>query len=189
MDGDLFGGRAGGGEFGDPPLLGTQWGVPVQGSVAWRTGGAELGNYNGFLNPGSVSVIDPSNTVSTIVLGDSTVSPGYVFNPKCVAVSPNGAYAGYVYVGGYYGDIAVIDPSGSIVGNIGGSFGYDPGGLAVGPTGANAGNIYLASAADRRVTVLSPAGAYLETIFVGIWSMRSSRWTARLIRDFLASSR
>ena len=135
-----------------------------------NAGNLYVGNYNGFLNPGSVSVIDPSNTVSTIVLGDSTVSPGYVFAPKFVAVSPTGANAGYVYVGGYYGDIAVIDPSGSIVGNIGGSFGYDPGGLAVGPTGANAGNIYLASAADRTLTVLSPAGAVLESTFVGIWS-------------------
>ena len=141
------------------------------GSLAISPTGANAGNvYVGNYLSSTVSVIDPSNTVSTIVLGDSTVSSGYAFQPKFVAVSPTGANAGYVYVGGYQGDIAVIDPSGTYVGNIGGSFGYDPGGLAVGPTGANAGNIYLASASDRNLRVLSPAGAVLETTFVGVWA-------------------
>ena len=143
------------------------------GSLAISPTGANAGNvYVGNYLGSTVSVIDPSNTVSTFLLGnggDSTVSPGYAFAPKFVAVSPTGANAGYVYVGGYQGDIAVIDPSGTYVGNIGGSFGYDPGGLAVGPTGANAGNIYLACD-DRNLRVLSPAGAVLETTFVGVWS-------------------
>ena len=144
------------------------------GSLAISPTGANAGNVYVADEFGStVSVIDPSNTVSTFLLGsggESTVSPGYAFCPRLVAVSPTGANAGYVYVGGYQGDIAVIDPSGTYVGNIGGSFGYDPGGLAVGPTGANAGNIYLASASDRNLRVLSPAGAVLETTFVGVWA-------------------
>jgi len=147
-------------------------GGPV--SLAISPTGANAGNVyvaNEFTN--AVSVIDPSNNVSTFTLGNggySTVSQGYFFQPKVVAVSPTGANAGYVYVGGFQGDIAVINPSGTYVGNIGGSFGYDPGGLAVGPTGANAGNIYLASASDRNLRVLSPAGAVLETTFVGVWA-------------------
>jgi outer membrane protein assembly factor BamB len=83
-----------------------------------------------------------------------------------VAVSPTGATAGQVYVGGYYGDIAVIDPSGNIVGNIGGSFGRQPYALAVGPTGANAGNIYVGNFGYSTVTVLSPDGTILDTIAV-----------------------
>jgi YVTN family beta-propeller protein len=144
------------------------------GSLAISPTGANAGNvYVANELSSTVSVIDPSNNVSTIFLGnggDSTVAPGYAFAPKVVAVSPTGANAGYVYVGGYQGDIAVINPSGTYVGNIGGSFGYDPGGLAVGPNGDNAGNNYLASASERTLTVLSPAGAILESISVGVWS-------------------
>jgi hypothetical protein len=121
-----------------------------------------VGNYNGQ----TVSVIDPSNTVSTITLGDSVVSPGDAFYPVSVAVSPTGATAGQVYVGGYYGDVRVINPSGNIVGNIGGEWGYKPYSLAVAPTGANAGDIYVGSYGNSTVTVLSPNGTILDTIAV-----------------------
>ena len=83
-----------------------------------------------------------------------------------VAVSPTGANAGYVYVGGYFGDIDVIDPSGNIVGNIGGGFGYLPYSLAVAPTGANAGNIYVGSYGNSTVTVLAPDGTVINTLNV-----------------------
>jgi len=119
-----------------------------------------VGNYNSH----TVSVIDPSNTVSTITLPVSDVEQGESFYPMSVAVSPTGATAGQVYVGGYYGDIAVINPSGNIVGNIGGSFGREMDALAVAPTGANAGNIYVGSYNNSTVTVLSPNGTILDTI-------------------------
>ena len=89
---------------------------------------------------------------------------GESFYPRSVAVSPTGATAGQVYVGGYYGDIAVINPSGNIVGNIGGSFSNEAYALAVAPTGANAGNIYAGSFQNSTVTVLSPAGTIVSTI-------------------------
>jgi len=136
-------------------------------SLAISPTGTNAGNvYVGNYSDSTVSVIDPSDNVSTITLGYSVVSEGSSFYPVSVAVSPTGATAGYVYVGGYYGDIDVIDPSGSIVSNIGNSGTYKPWSLAVAPTGATAGNIYVGSYDYGTVTELAPDGTVINTFNV-----------------------
>ena len=129
-------------------------------SLAISPTGTNAGNvYVGNYSDDTVSVIDPSDNVSTI-----SVDGG--FYPVSVAVSPVGASAGYVYLAGYNGDIDVIDPSGNIVGNIGGQFSYGVFALAVAPTGANAGNIYVGSYDNGTVTELAPDGTVINTFNV-----------------------
>jgi len=74
---------------------------------------------------------DPSNTLSTITLGDSVVEPGEAFYPQSVAVSPTGANAGNIYVGSYNNStVTVLSPNGTILDTIAAN---RPTGIAIAP--------------------------------------------------------
>ena len=95
------------------------------GIVGPASGGLELRRVvDGFDGRGCRSTgldgcSDPSNTVSTITLGES------------VAVSPTGTNAGNIYVGSYfYSTVTVLSPNGTILDTIAVN---RPAGIAIAP--------------------------------------------------------